>query len=286
MKKFKITERITNIDSESLEKYLKELKNCEPLTSEEEVKLMEKVRKGDSKAVEKLITSNLRFVVSVAKAYQGNGLPLSDLISEGNLGLIKATKKFDGTKGFKFISYAVWWVRQSIMKGISEQGRQIKVPMNKIHMISGVKKAVDYLEKVLGRIPTKKEIAKHLEISEKDIDLELALNPGKLTSLDTTINDDESSTLSEVIENPNSEAADHNLIQESFNKEIESILNNRLSERDSKVVKMVFGINQEYAVPKEVVAEKFGIGTERVRQIIKASIKKLKSVDKLREFIS
>lgn len=285
MKNFKIIERITNIDERSLEMYLKDLKKCEPLTVDQEAELMKKIQKGDQKALEKLITSNLRFVVSVAKYYQGNGLPLSDLINEGNYGLISASKKFDYTKGFKFISYAVWWVRQSIIKAVSEQGRQIKVPMNKIHMISGVKKAIDYLEKSLGRVPSKKEIAKHLEVDPKEIDLDLALNPGKLTSLDITINDDESSVLSEVIKNPNSESPDHELVKESFNAELEGILNSKLSPRDSKVVKMVFGIGYEYPVPKEVVAEEFGVGAERIRQIIKGSLKKLKDVDKLREFM-
>ena len=277
MRQIKITKSITKRDN-SLNIYLKEINKTDLLTTEEEVKLAELISKGDKDALDKLVTANLRFVVSIAKQYQNQGLSLSDLINEGNIGLIKAAKKFDVTRGFKFISYAVWWIRQSIMQAISEQTRNIRIPMNQIGTLSKINKTSLKLEQLNSRKPTTEEIASELGIDVERIN-ELIRVSGKNVSIDTPFSDEEDSTLADVITNHNSPLADKEVNEESCSIEIERALNS-LFPRERDIVRMLFGIEVQ-EMNMEEISDKFGITRERVRQIKEKAIKKLRNNYKL-----
>ncbi len=277
MRQIKITKSITKRDN-SLNIYLKEINKTDLLTTEEEVKLAELISKGDKDALDKLVTANLRFVVSIAKQYQNQGLSLSDLINEGNIGLIKAAKKFDVTRGFKFISYAVWWIRQSIMQAISEQTRNIRIPMNQIGTLSKINKTSLKLEQLNSRKPTTEEIASELGIDVERIN-ELIRVSGKNVSIDTPFSDEEDSTLADVITNHNSPLADKEVNEESCSIEIERVLNS-LFPRERDIVRMLFGIEVQ-EMNMEEISDKFGITRERVRQIKEKAIKKLRNNYKL-----
>jgi RNA polymerase primary sigma factor len=277
MRQIKITKSITKRDN-SLNIYLKEINKTDLLTTEEEVKLAELISKGDKDALDKLVTANLRFVVSIAKQYQNQGLSLSDLINEGNIGLIKAAKKFDVTRGFKFISYAVWWIRQSIMQAISEQTRNIRIPMNQIGTLSKINKTSLKLEQLNSRKPTTEEIASELGIDVERIN-ELIRVSGKNVSIDTPFSDEEDSTLADVITNHNSPLADKEVNEESCSIEIERVLNS-LFPRERDIIRMLFGIEVQ-EMNMEEISDKFGITRERVRQIKEKAIKKLRNNYKL-----
>lgn len=276
MRQLKITQSITNRADRSLEKYLSDISKEGMVTIDEETELARKIREGDQSALDKLIKANLRFVVSVAKQYQNQGLPLIDIINEGNLGLIKAAKKFDETRGFKFISYAVWWIRQAIMESLSEKSRVIRIPLNQIGVLSKIKNTISKLEQDLERIPTHEEISASLDIPEYKIS-ETIRTSSKHSSLDDQLGgDSESSTLMEVLLNPDSPAADLFLIKESLSIEIERSLST-LDSRSKYVIKMFYGIDQPYSKSLEEIGNKLEISRERARQIKDKSLRKLKA---------
>lgn len=273
MRQLKITKSITNRESASLDKYLQEIGKYELITVEEEVELARRIKKGDQDAIEKLIRSNLRFVVSVAKQYQNQGLSLPDLINEGNLGLIKAAEKFDETRGFKFISYAVWWIRQSIMQAINEQSRVVRLPLNQVSSLTKYKKAISEFEQENHRQPTEEELAEILEMSEDKIKKTIKYS-SRHVSVDAPFGDTEEGSLLEVIPNEESPSADKGLELESLRIEIERTLLT-LTPRERDIIKMSFGIGIE-PVPLEEIGDKYGLTRERVRQIREKAIKRLR----------
>ena len=276
MRQLKITKSITNRESQSLEKYLQEIGKVDLLTPEEEVELAKKIKEGDKEALEKLTQSNLRFVVSVAKQYQNQGLSLSDLINEGNLGLIKAAQRFDETRGFKFISYAVWWIRQSILQALAEQSRIVRLPLNKVGSLNKINRAFAALEQEFEREPTPDEIAKLLEISVEEIETTLGV-ASRHVSMDAPFVDGEDNSLLDILENPNATEADLHLeYNESLRREIERSLST-LTVRQKDVLKLYFGIGIEHPVSLEDIGDMLGLTRERVRQI------KDKAIGKLRE---
>lgn len=276
MRQLKITKSITNRESQSLEKYLQEIGKVDLLTPEEEVDLAKKIKEGDKEALEKLTQSNLRFVVSVAKQYQNQGLSLSDLINEGNLGLIKAAQRFDETRGFKFISYAVWWIRQSILQALAEQSRIVRLPLNKVGSLNKINRAFAALEQEFEREPTPDEIAKLLEISVEEIETTLGV-ASRHVSMDAPFVDGEDNSLLDILENPNALEADAHLeYNESLRREIERSLST-LTNRQKDVLKLYFGIGIEHPVSLEDIGDMLGLTRERVRQI------KDKAIGKLRE---
>lgn len=274
MRQLKITKSITNRESASFEKYLQEIGKEELITAQVEVELARKIRAGDQKALEKLVRANLRFVVSVAKQYQTQGLSLPDLINEGNLGLIKAAKKFDETRGFKFISYAVWWIRQSIMQALAEQARIVRLPLNQLGAANKVKKAFSELEQKYEREPSPEELSEMLDLPMDKVANTMKM-PGKHVSMDAPLVQGEDSTLLDVLENGDSPGADFALINESLQKEINRSLAT-LSEREQDVIKMFYGIGIQHGLSLEEIGEKFDLTSERVRQIKEKAIKTLR----------
>lgn len=276
MRQLKITKSITNRESQSLEKYLQEIGKVDLITPEEEVQLAIRIKQGDQIALEKLTKANLRFVVSVAKQYQNQGLSLSDLINEGNLGLIKAAQRFDETRGFKFISYAVWWIRQSILQALAEQSRIVRLPLNKVGLSNKISKAYSQLEQEYEREPSTEELADILEIGTEEVETTLGV-AARHVSVDAPFVDSEDNTLLDVLENPNSDAADSELSHhDSLRCEIERSLGT-LTERQRDVIKLYFGIGVEHPMSLEDIGEKFSLTRERVRQIKDKAITKLRT---------
>ncbi len=279
MRQLKITKSITNRESASLEKYLQEIGKVDLISAEEEVRLAKKIKQGDKASLEKLTKANLRFVVSVAKQYQNQGLTLSDLINEGNLGLIKAAQRFDETKGFKFISYAVWWIRQSIMQALAEQSRIVRLPLNKVGSLSKINKAFQMLEQEFDREPTPEEIATLLNIDEDEVRTTLGV-AGRHISVDAPFVNGEENALIDVLANPNAVSADRQMAyQESLRTEIEQSLS-CLQEKQAEVLKLFFGIGVEQPMSLEDISERYDLTKERVRQIKDKAIIRLKSSSK------
>ena len=273
MRQLKITKSITNRESASLDKYLQEIGNEELITVEEEVELAQRIRKGDQKALEKLTRANLRFVVSVAKQYQNQGLSLPDLINEGNLGLIKAAEKFDETRGFKFISYAVWWIRQSILQALAEQSRIVRLPLNQVGSLNKINKAFSRFEQENERRPSPEELADSLDLPAEKVADTLRVS-GRHISVDAPFVEGEDNSLLDVLVNDDSPIADRTLINESLSTEVERALST-LTERERDIIKLFFGINcQEMTL--EEIGEKFGLTRERVRQIKEKAIRRLR----------
>lgn len=279
MRQLKITKSITNRESASLEKYLQEIGKVDLITADEEVRLAKRIKAGDKAALEKLTKANLRFVVSVAKQYQNQGLTLPDLINEGNLGLIKAAQRFDETKGFKFISYAVWWIRQSIMQALAEQSRIVRLPLNKVGSLSKINKAFQALEQEYDREPTPEEIATLLNIDEDEVRTTLGV-AGRHISVDAPFVNGEENALIDVLENPNAISADRQLAyQESLRSEIEQSLS-CLQDKQAEVLKLFFGIGVEQPLSLEDISIRYDLTKERVRQIKDKAIIRLKSSSK------
>ena len=273
MRQLKITKSITNRESASLDKYLQEIGREELITVEEEVELAQRIRKGDQAALEKLTRANLRFVVSVAKQYQNQGLSLPDLINEGNLGLIKAAEKFDETRGFKFISYAVWWIRQSILQALAEQSRIVRLPLNQVGSLNKINKALGKFEQEYERMPTSEELAEMIDVPKEKIADTLRVS-GRHVSVDAPFEECEDNSLLDVLVNDDSPSADRGLVNESLNKEIERALST-LAPRERDIIKYFFGIGcQEMTL--EEIGEKFNLTRERVRQIKEKAIRRLK----------
>jgi len=274
MRQLKITKSITNRESASLDKYLQEIGREELITAEEEVQLAKKIRDGDQRALEKLTRANLRFVVSVAKQYQNQGLSLPDLINEGNLGLIKAARRFDETRGFKFISYAVWWIRQSILQALAEQSRIVRLPLNQVGSLNKINKAYSKLEQEFEREPTAEELAELLDLPQDKITDTMKVS-GRHVSMDAPLASGEESTLMDVIVNGDSPRADAMLINESLSKEIDRALST-LTERERDVVKLFFGIGINHGLTLEEIGAKFDLTRERVRQIKEKAVRRLR----------
>ena len=274
MRQLKITKSITNRESASLDKYLQEIGREDLITVEEEVELAQRIRKGDRRALEKLTRANLRFVVSVAKQYQNQGLSLPDLINEGNLGLIKAAEKFDETRGFKFISYAVWWIRQSILQALAEQSRIVRLPLNQVGSLNKINKALTRFEQENERQPTNEELSEMIDVPKDKISDTLRVG-SRHVSVDAPFVEGEDNSLLDVLPNDDSPSADRGLVNESLNTEIERALST-LTDREREIVKSFFGIGcQEMTL--EEIGERFGLTRERVRQIKEKAIRRLKS---------
>lgn len=280
MRQLKISKQVTNRDTPSLDKYLQEIGKVDLLTPEDEVQLAKLIRIGDKDALGKLVKANLRFVVSVAKQYQNQGMTLPDLINEGNLGLMKAAQRFDETRGFKFISYAVWWIRQSILQALAEQSRIVRLPVNKIGSINRINKAFSRLEQKYEREPSAQEIADILEMAPDEVKEALKTN-GRTVSMDAPISSDEENTMYDVMQNPDAFSPDKNLIRESLSFEIERALNT-LSAREAKVLKLYFGINMRHPYTLEEIGEEMKLTRERVRQIKEKAIKKIQFTTRCR----
>lgn len=277
MRQLKITKSITNRESPSLEKYLQEIGKVELISPEEEVELAQRIKKGDKIALEKLTKANLRFVVSVAKQYQHQGLSLPDLINEGNLGLIKAAEKFDETKGFKFISYAVWWIRQSILQAIAEQSRIVRIPLNKVGDLNRINKAFSKLEQEHERIPSPEELSKDIDLPKEKVLRAIQIS-GRHISVDAPFKEDEDNSLLDVMENKESPVADDDLIMDSLKKEIDRTLN-ILSEKERNVIESFFGIGRP-EMSLEEIGNQFGLSRERTRQIKEKAIRRLRQSTK------
>ena len=276
MRQLKITKSITNRESQSLEKYLQEIGKVELITPEEEVKLAIRIKQGDQKALDKLTKANLRFVVSVAKQYQNQGLTLPDLINEGNLGLIKAAQRFDETRGFKFISYAVWWIRQSILQALAEQSRIVRLPLNKVGLTNRIAKAYSLLEQQFEREPSAEELAELLELDIEEVTSTLGIG-GRHISVDTPLSEGEDNTLIDVMENPNADRAETNIEHnESLKLDIDRSLKS-LTERQKEVICFFFGIGVDHPMSLEDIGDRFSLTRERVRQIKDKAITKLRS---------
>ena len=277
MRQLKITKSITNRESAALEKYLQEIGKEEMISAEEEVELAQRIRHGDQKALERLTKANLRFVVSVAKQYQNQGITLPDLINEGNLGLLKAAERFDETRGFKFISYAVWWIRQSILQAISEQSRIVRLPLNQVGSVNKIAHEINRFEQEFERKPSLDEIAEKIDLPEEKIDEAMNIN-GHHISVDAPFVEGEDNSLLDVMANENSPMADSSLVEESLRAEIQNALN-ILNERERNVIEASYGINRP-ELTLEQIGTKFGLTRERVRQIKEKAIRKLRSCSK------
>ncbi len=273
MRQLKITKQVTNRDTPSLDKYLQEIGRVDLISPEEEVVLARKIRAGDSDALKKLVNANLRFVVSVAKQYQNQGMSLPDLINEGNLGLMKAASRFDETRGFKFISYAVWWIRQAILQALAEQSRIVRLPVNKIGSINRINKAFARLEQTYEREPTSSEIADLLEMAPDDVKDSLRTN-GRTLSMDAPISPEEDTNMYDVMQSGETPSPDKNLINESLAYEIERALST-LSPREAKVLKLYFGLGMKHPFTLEEIGEELRLTRERVRQIKEKAIKRI-----------
>jgi len=273
MRQLKITKQVTNRDTPSLDKYLQEIGRVDLISPEEEVILARKIKAGDSESLGKLVKANLRFVVSVAKQYQNQGMGLPDLINEGNLGLMKAAQRFDETRGFKFISYAVWWIRQAILQSLAEQARIVRLPVNKIGSINRINRAFARLEQEFEREPSSQEIADMLEMIPEDVKESLKTN-GRTISMDAPISSEEENTMYDVMQNPDTPSPDKNLIKESLAWEIERALTS-LSLREAKVLKLYFGLGMKHPFTLEEIGEELNLTRERVRQIKEKAIKRI-----------
>ena len=274
MRQLKISKQITNRESQSLDKYLQEIGKVDLLTPDEEVTLAQRIRDGDQQALEKLTKANLRFVVSVAKQYQNQGLSLGDLINEGNLGLIKAAKRFDETRGFKFISYAVWWIRQSILQALAEQSRIVRLPLNRVGSLNKISKTFSDLEQKFEREPSPEELAAVLDISPAEVVDTLKIS-GRHVSMDAPFVQGEENSLLDVLENDGEDKPDSGLITDSLRKEVQRALST-LTQREADVITLYFGLNGEHAMTLEEIGEKFNLTRERVRQIKEKAIRRLR----------
>lgn len=270
----RITKQFTNRESQSLDKYLQEIGKVDLLTAEQEIELAIRIKKGDQLALEMLTKANLRFVVSVSKQYQNQGLSLGDLINEGNLGLIKAAKRFDETRGFKFISYAVWWIRQSILQALAEQSRIVRLPLNRVGALNKIGKAYSNLEQEFEREPTAVELASELEMEVRDVTETLKISSRHI-SMDAPFAQGEENSLLDVIENDELPTPDYTLMLESLKSEINHALAT-LSERESEVIKLYFGLTKEHSLTLEEIGERFNLTRERVRQIKEKAIRRLR----------
>jgi RNA polymerase primary sigma factor len=274
MRQLKITKQVTNRETASLDKYLQEIGKVDLITADEEVELAQRIKAGDQLALEKLTKANLRFVVSVAKQYQNQGLTLPDLINEGNLGLIKAAQRFDETRGFKFISYAVWWIRQSILQALAEQSRIVRLPLNKIGSINKINKTYAFLEQSHERPPSAEEIAKELDMTINDVK-ESMKNSGRHVSMDAPLVEGEDSNLYDVLRSGESPNPDKDLLHESLRTEIERALET-LTPREADVIRLYFGLGNQHPMTLEEIGETFDLTRERVRQIKEKAIRRLK----------
>ena len=274
MRQLKISKQITNRESQSLDKYLQEIGKVDLLTPDEEVTLAQRIRDGDQVALEKLTKANLRFVVSVAKQYQNQGLSLGDLINEGNLGLIKAAKRFDETRGFKFISYAVWWIRQSILQALAEQSRIVRLPLNRVGSLNKISKSFSELEQKFEREPSPEEIAEVLELTTSEVVDTLKIS-GRHVSVDAPFVQGEENRLLDVLEDEDEAAPDEGLMSDSLRKEVQRALST-LTKREGDVITLYFGLNGEQALTLEEIGEKFALTRERVRQIKEKAIRRLR----------
>ena len=274
MRQLKITKQVTNRETASLDKYLQEIGKVDLITADEEVELAQRIKAGDQVALEKLTKANLRFVVSVAKQYQNQGLTLPDLINEGNLGLIKAAQRFDETRGFKFISYAVWWIRQSILQALAEQSRIVRLPLNKIGSINKINKTFAFLEQSHERPPSAEEIAKELDMTINDVK-ESMKNSGRHVSMDAPLVEGEDSNLYDVLRSGESPNPDRDLLHESLRTEIERALET-LTPREADVIRLYFGLGDQHPMTLEEIGETFDLTRERVRQIKEKAIRRLK----------
>jgi len=274
MRQLKISKQITNRESQSLDKYLQEIGKVDLLTPDEEVELAKRIKEGDQIALEKLTKANLRFVVSVAKQYQNQGLSLGDLINEGNLGLIEAAQRFDETRGFKFISYAVWWIRQSILQALAEQSRIVRLPLNRVGSLNKISKTFSELEQKYEREPSPEELAEVLDVSTAEIIDTLKIS-GRHTSIDAPFVQGEENSLLDVLENDSEETPDSGLLNESLRREVQRALST-LTQREADVITLYFGLNGEHALTLEEIGEKFNLTRERVRQIKEKAIRRLR----------
>jgi len=274
MRQLKISKSITNRETASLDKYLQDIGREELITAEEEVELARRIKSGDDRALEKLVKANLRFVVSVAKQYQNQGLSLPDLINEGNLGLIKAAQRFDETRGFKFISYAVWWIRQSILQALAEQSRLVRLPLNQVGSLNKIKKATSRLEQEFERPPSVEEIAQKLDIPEHKLDKALRITT-RYVSMDAPIAEDEDTKFLDVFVSDDTPRTDTNLMRESLNKEIQRSLST-LTEKERDVINLYYGIGMNHGLTLDEIGAKFNLTRERVRQIKEKAIRRLK----------
>jgi len=276
LNKLKITKQFTNRESKSLDQYLQEIGKVDLLTPDQEIELAIRIKKGDKQALEALTKANLRFVVSVAKQFQNQGLSLGDLINEGNLGLIKAAQRFDETRGFKFISYAVWWIRQSIMQAIAEQSRIVRLPLNRVGSLGKLSKAYRDLEQEYERKPTTEELAQVLDMNVEEVADTMQLY-GRHVSMDAPLKegDDNKNSLGDILVNEQQPSPDGTLMKESLKQEVENVLST-LNEREAEVIKLYFGINSEHAATLEEIGERFNLTRERVRQIKEKALRSLR----------
>jgi RNA polymerase primary sigma factor len=274
MRQLKISKQITNRESQSLDKYLQEIGKVDLLTPDEEVTLAQKIKQGDQIALEKLTKANLRFVVSVAKQYQNQGLSLGDLINEGNLGLIKAAQRFDETRGFKFISYAVWWIRQSILQALAEQSRIVRLPLNRVGSLNKISKTFSALEQKFEREPSPEELAEVLELTTNEVVDTMKIS-GRHVSMDAPFVQGEDNTLLDVLENNGEGTPDTGLMNDSLRKEVQRALST-LTQREADVIGLYFGLNGEHPMTLEEIGEQFDLTRERVRQIKEKAIRRLR----------
>ena len=274
MRQLKISKQVTNRDTASFDKYLQEIGRVDLITADQEVELASRIKKGDNAALERLVKANLRFVVSVAKQYQNQGLSLPDLVNEGNLGLIKAAQRFDETRGFKFISYAVWWIRQSILQALAEQARIVRLPLNKIGSLNKINRTFSNLEQEFEREPSTEEIAEALELSPDEVK-ESLMNAGKHVSMDAPLVDGEEANMYDVLRGDDNPNPEDGLLHDSLKKEIERALST-LTPRESDVIRLFFGLEGKPAMTLEEIGERFDLTRERVRQIKEKAIRRLK----------
>ena len=274
MRQLKISKQITNRESQSLDKYLQEIGKVDLLTPDEEVELAKRIKEGDQIALEKLTKANLRFVVSVAKQYQNQGLSLGDLINEGNLGLIKAAQRFDETRGFKFISYAVWWIRQSILQALAEQSRIVRLPLNRVGSLNKISKTFSELEQKFEREPSPEELAEVLDVTTAEVVDTMKIS-GRHVSMDAPFVQGEENSLLDVLENDSEETPDSGLMNDSLRREVQRALST-LTQREADVITLYFGLNGEHSMTLEEIGEKFNLTRERVRQIKEKAIRRLR----------
>ncbi|MCB0489410.1 MAG: sigma-70 family RNA polymerase sigma factor [Cyclobacteriaceae bacterium] len=282
MRQLKITKQITNRETQSLDKYLSEIARIDLITADQEVKLAKRIKEGDRVALEKLVNANLRFVVSVAKQYQNHGLTLSDLINEGNLGLIKAATRFDETRGFKFISYAVWWIRQSILQALAEQSRIVRLPLNRVGSLNKINNAFSELEQRHQREPTEEELAEVMEMSTDEIRTNLAFRARKVSVDAPFAQGDGDGTLLDIMEDETAEVPDSDLMRNSLRTEVQRALST-LSERESQVISLYYGLSGGHAITLEEIADQFDLTRERVRQIKEKATRKLRQSSRSKE---
>lgn len=284
MRQLKISKQVTNRDTASFDKYLQEIGRVDLITADQEVELASRIKKGDNAALERLVKANLRFVVSVAKQYQNQGLSLPDLVNEGNLGLIKAAQRFDETRGFKFISYAVWWIRQSILQALAEQARIVRLPLNKIGSLNKINRTFSNLEQEFEREPSTEEIAEALELSPDEVK-ESLMNAGKHVSMDAPLVDGEEANMYDVLRGDDSPNPEDGLLHDSLKKEIERALST-LTPRESDVIRLFFGLEGKPAMTLEEIGERFDLTRERVRQIKEKAIRRLKQQSRSKQLKS